>query len=533
MRNLSNVISLIEDHWMIIPSMIEKYKRVVEGIDQPGYQARRADFLRNREEGDEDFSAEFFAAQPGRRIDSDDSLLLRRMGATLTSGGTAILPIHGTLMKRPMFSLSVKLTSSDMVRNSVRELARMSGVRSIVLDVDSPGGSVLGIERAAQAVAEVASEMRVVAVANEMMASGGYYLSAPATEILTVESSIIGSVGVYTTRIDRVEEAEMAGWKVYIIRAGEHKAEGHPFLPFSDGERERLQREVDYYYNMFVTAVANGRGVSRKEALSLADGTIEVGQQAVERGFADGIASLAEAAEREDDRNNTNSRRTVMFGKKNGTAESAETPKDILMDAAGEYGWSQDDVLTHVREQFGADSLDDVTHSQATLTVVSMAKEALVASAMEDVKEKEAQAERKAQEVAEREAALSEKERAAELRRVRSIAHDLTESGHVLPRNADVLEAVLVAAHEADVTIETEDDMTGEMSSEPIVSVIAAIFEDQGKLIEYGEVASKPKSESQVSAKTGAEMIADYAAEHGVSVSEAKQALKSQGYVFK
>lgn len=533
MRQLTNVISLIEDHWMILPSMIDKYKTVVEGIDGPGYAQRRADFLRNRKEGDEDFSDEHFAVQPGRRVAPTENALLYRMGVTVTEGGTAVMPIHGTLMKRPMFSLSVKLTSSDMVRDAVRQVAGMNGVRSIVLDVDSPGGSVLGIERAAQAIAEVEREMRVVAVANEMMASGGYYLAAPATEILTVESAIVGSVGVYTTRIERVQEAEMAGLKVYIVRAGEHKAEGHPFLEMSEGELARLQREVDFYYDMFVSAVERGRGISRAAALELADGTIEVGQQAVDRGFADGISSLAEAVEREDNRNNSQTRTTVMFGKKKQSADES-TPMQIVAEAANEHGWTEDEVTAAAEHLFSEEDADPLSEQQVVRLVSYMVAE----DAKQEAKaEAESEAMRKTQEreaeLSEREKALAEAEANMALKIVRERAQSLVDSGHVLPRNSDAVLLVMEALHENAITVETEDPETGEIVETPATEVFVSVLEDQGKLVNYDEVARKEETESSVNASDGAKLIAEYAKEHDVSVSEAAAELKSKGFTFK
>lgn len=497
MRELTNVLSLFEDHWALTAEYIEKGRRIVEGIDTPGYAQRRADFYRDREGGDEDFSAEFFAAQPGRRIERSEDGLLYRMGVTVTDGGVAVLPIHGVLMKRPMFSLSTKLTSSDMVRDAARRLAEMGSVRSVVLDVDSPGGSVLGIERAAQAIEALAGEKRVVAVANEMMASGGYYVASAATEIVAVETAIVGSIGVYTTRIDATDRYEMEGLKVYVVRAGEHKAEGLPALPFSEGERQRLQREVDYYYDMFKAAVRRGRGISAEEVSSLADGTVEIGTQAVERGFVDGIASLADVVQSET---------TPSTFSANGTMGIFSSKTDGSTIEAPEAPEASEEVQTE--------------EAQAELEAIRKEREELAAERAEV----EARAE-----------ALKEKERQAALADVRGMAASLVEKGHVLPKHAESLETLFVSIHEAGVTVEAEDAGTGDVTDVPAANVLAGIFESQGKLVDYDEVAPKSEKAPDVPETTEerAKLIRETMKEQGFKTpAEAVAFLKAEGYSF-
>jgi signal peptide peptidase SppA len=142
--------------------------------------------------------------------------------------------------------------------------SRGSGVTAIVLDVDSPGGTVNGVSEAADAVFQARQQKPVVALANGYMASAAYWIASQATELSALPSLLepsIGSIGVYTVHQDLSAALEKAGVKPTIISAGKYKTEGNPFEPLSDERRAILQASIDKAYAQFVAAVARGRGV--------------------------------------------------------------------------------------------------------------------------------------------------------------------------------------------------------------------------------------------------------------------------------
>ena len=289
----ANIIRLFECPWMLPLHVLEKgimvFSRAIMRTDE-----HAAIVL----EWDEHEETPFLAQRPGRRFsrrsDHADERLLAEMGVTLTRKGTAVVPIVGVMAKRmSSFGISEQGVSSDMLTDVFDVLRQHDSVNTVALDIDSPGGSALGVEFAAQALRELSKKKDTIAVGNEMLASGAFYVASQANQIAVAPTAIVGSLGVYTTRVDRTKAEDESGIKVHVIRAGEFKADGHPSLPFTEEERERIQREVNVYYRLFTSAVKTGRELNQKDALALMDGTVEIGRDAVTRGFADTVASLS------------------------------------------------------------------------------------------------------------------------------------------------------------------------------------------------------------------------------------------------
>lgn len=181
-------------------------------------------------------------------------------------GAVALIPLRGVIAHR-MGSMedSSGGMSAERFAAMIRSAAADPNVSSILIDVDSPGGTVSGLVEAADAVFEAREQKRIVAIANSKMASAAYWLASQAHEIVAIPSAFdraIGSIGVFTVHQDLSAALEKEGVKVTLIKAGQHKAEGNPFEPLSDEMKAEIQASVDATYAAFVKAVARGRGVS-------------------------------------------------------------------------------------------------------------------------------------------------------------------------------------------------------------------------------------------------------------------------------
>lgn len=160
-------------------------------------------------------------------------------------------------------------------------------VKSILFDIDSPGGMVSGTP-------ELASKIRGAAkpkytFTQGMIASAAYWLASACDGIFATESAEIGSIGVYLPFHDLTKAAEMEGVKVELIKAGKLKGIGYPGLPLSEMQREHLQERVDDIYKMFTTHVRSTRG-SR-----ISDDTMQgqtfLAKEAHTRGLIDGLVT--------------------------------------------------------------------------------------------------------------------------------------------------------------------------------------------------------------------------------------------------
>lgn len=208
--------------------------------------------------------------------------------------GVAIIPIVGSLVNRGAWiGASSGLVSYEGIAAQLRDAAGDDTIHTVLLDIDSPGGEATGMYATAKLVAEVAAEKRVVAFVNDMAASAAYGIASQADEIVVSPTSIVGSIGVVLTHLDRSGALEQQGVKVTLIYAGAHKVDGHPFGPLSDTVKADLQAEVAQFYDTFVNLVAEGRGsrLSAEQARATEARTF-LGKEAIDRGLADRMASI-------------------------------------------------------------------------------------------------------------------------------------------------------------------------------------------------------------------------------------------------
>jgi signal peptide peptidase SppA len=156
-------------------------------------------------------------------------------------------------------------------------------IGSIILDVDSPGGTVDMVPETAAAIAAARGNGKpILAISNTMAASAGYWLASQADELSVTPSGQVGSIGVFTIHEDLSRMAESMGVKTTVISAGRFKTEGNAFEPLSKAAQHAMQTNVNDLYAMFVDQVAAGRNVPA---------------QAVRAGYGEGRMVLAERAQ--------------------------------------------------------------------------------------------------------------------------------------------------------------------------------------------------------------------------------------------
>jgi signal peptide peptidase SppA len=209
--------------------------------------------------------------------------------------GVAVLPIEGVVAKKMnMFSQISGGTSSQLARQSLEQALNDPAVHSIVLAIDSPGGTVDGTQTFADAILAARGTKPIVTHASGTIGSAAYWFGSAADKVYLADATTAaGSVGVVTTHVD-VSAAEAAkGVKTTELTAGKYKRIASQYAPLSAEGRQSIQDQLDYMYSLFVGAVAANRGVSTDKVLSdMADGRVFIGQQAVDAGLADGIMPL-------------------------------------------------------------------------------------------------------------------------------------------------------------------------------------------------------------------------------------------------
>lgn len=214
----------------------------------------------------------------------------------MEQGGIAVLPVSGVISnKANMFTRVSGGASAQVLTKQVASMRADPRVRGVVLDFDTPGGSVFGIPALAAEIRALAAEKPTASVSTGMMASAGYWTgSAANTVYLSGSTDYMGSIGVVATHSYNPRQ----GAQVTEITAGRYKRMATDNAPLTEEGRAYIQGQVDELYRAFVSAVAENRRVSVDAVLEkMADGRIFVGQQALDAGLADGIATVDDVVE--------------------------------------------------------------------------------------------------------------------------------------------------------------------------------------------------------------------------------------------
>lgn len=239
----------------------------------------------------------------GEKLDPDE-VQMRIHGAKrpaeFRTGNVAVLPLFGTIFPRANLMTQMSgATSAEMFGRQFDELVKDAEVRAIVMDVDSPGGQVGGIEELSQQIYQARGTKPIVAVANHSMDSAAYWIGSAADEVVITPSGEVGSIGVFAVHEDISKQLEQDGIKLTVIKEGKYKAEGNPWEPLSEEAKAAIQLDVKAAYDAFINSVARNRGTSPDTVRNgFGEGRTVGANRAVELGMADRIGTLDETVDR-------------------------------------------------------------------------------------------------------------------------------------------------------------------------------------------------------------------------------------------
>lgn len=176
----------------------------------------------------------------------------------------AVITIDGVIDKRiSQFDMDcyggVDLADVDA---ALSQAAGDPRVDTIVLDLHSPGGSVIGVAETYARIKALAATKEVHAYINAMACSAGYYLAAACDQISAAPSAIVGSIGVYCAILDASEYYAALGVKLQVMKAGTFKTMGSEFRPLTAAETALLQAGVDASYAAFKAACTDQRAIA-------------------------------------------------------------------------------------------------------------------------------------------------------------------------------------------------------------------------------------------------------------------------------
>jgi signal peptide peptidase SppA len=217
-------------------------------------------------------------------------------GASNAGAGIAVLPLYGVVTQRGNMVDDISgpgSTSTQKFTSALRQVLADDTVGQILIDIDSPGGSVYGVAELATEIVKARAQKPVVAVANSLAASAAYWIGCSASEFYVTPGGEVGSIGVWQAHFDYSKALEEEGVKPTLISAGKFKVEGNPYVPLHLEAQAFMQSRVDDYYNAFINAVAKGRGVSAADVQGgMGEGRVLGADAALAAKMVDGIATF-------------------------------------------------------------------------------------------------------------------------------------------------------------------------------------------------------------------------------------------------
>ncbi|HVE14398.1 MAG TPA: signal peptide peptidase SppA [Elusimicrobiota bacterium] len=221
--------------------------------------------------------------------------------------GSSLLPSKSEKEMVAIVSISGPIYASDgggfVARGAqawgrrLEKLADKSEVKAIVLDINSPGGSVGSIQELYSIIGRVRREHKkpVVAHLGDVAASGGYYLASACDKIISLPGTLLGSIGVIFNTGNIEGLLAKIGVRSGNIKSGKMKDIGSMTRPMTGDEKVLLQALIDNAYGQFLEAVSQGRGIPVAKLRPMADGRIFTGTQGLALGLVDQIGDLQDA----------------------------------------------------------------------------------------------------------------------------------------------------------------------------------------------------------------------------------------------
>ncbi len=181
------------------------------------------------------------------------------------------------------------ITEDDDLLDRLDKIRKSPSAKGVILSIDSPGGTTAGGEAIFDAVRKLTAEKPVVAQVGMLATSAGYMIASASDHIVARKSSIVGSIGVLVQYPDLTGLMDKLGIKLEKVQSSPLKAEPSPFNPTTDEERAMIRNMIMDSYDWFVGIVADRRHMSREQVITLADGSVFTGRQALANKLIDEV----------------------------------------------------------------------------------------------------------------------------------------------------------------------------------------------------------------------------------------------------
>ncbi|MCA8939265.1 MAG: signal peptide peptidase SppA [Planctomycetes bacterium] len=222
------------------------------------------------------------------KVETNNKILLISIDGTITSADSRSL-------------LGGSSNTVDSIRRQLNLARDTNDIKAVLLRVNSPGGGATASDTILHELKSFKEDtgLPVVAFFQEMAASGGYYISMCADEIVAQPTALTGSIGVIAAFYDVVDLLNDIGVQTYVIRSDKSKASLSPLIKKSEEDLRQAEDMVQKFFAAFLERVADGRPkLSRETIRKLADGRVYFADEAKSNGLIDSIGYFNDAFER-------------------------------------------------------------------------------------------------------------------------------------------------------------------------------------------------------------------------------------------
>jgi protease-4 len=214
----------------------------------------------------------------------------------------AVVLVDGTIVDGPSQELPFGIggvAGSDTLLSALEECRGDSTIGAVVLRVNSPGGSAFASDVIARAILQLRAVGKPVVVSmGDLAASGGYYIAAPGDIVFAEPSTVTGSIGIFTLKVNAAKLVSMLGINVEITKRGARADYQSPYRPWTEGEVKMVMDKMRYLYGQFIETVAKGRasrGLTVAKVDELGRGQVWTGALAQSVGLVDKMGGVADA----------------------------------------------------------------------------------------------------------------------------------------------------------------------------------------------------------------------------------------------
>ena len=282
-----NILQWIMEHkWAITPSALETILAIVEkdnslSIETIAKSMHGSAWDRYLKDGEFDFGA----------LEGNDYPILDGTRRVSFADGIALLPVVGPIFPRANLMTMSGGVSVQSLSYDFNVALKSSSVDAIILNIDSPGGEITGINDFADMIYNARNVKPIIAYVYGLGASAAYWIASSASEIVVSSTAELGSIGVVAGYTDRSKEQEKRG--IQNIEIVSSNAPNKRPDPSTTGGRAQIQELVDNLESVFTGTVARNRGITQEQVLSdFGQGKMFVGETAISQGLADRIGSL-------------------------------------------------------------------------------------------------------------------------------------------------------------------------------------------------------------------------------------------------